>query len=478
MYQALTGLKLTAFAALLVFAGCDDGGGGSVDTVQDAKVFVSDGGDGGLDGDGGAGTTESHLRLSFRRRITAGVEQSVDLMMYDFEDDEVFNLTDQTDEVDCTTRQCSLTKDMRWLGWLTPDPAGGFKLFVAPVDVTLKKVQIDQKREVSGGVNRFEFAAELIVFTQGQAIGNDGEIDVVVEPIAGFEPDACPNDDDPAACRQIVGQIDGAGGFRVTPFGSLIIVIRTTLSNMTLSFFNVENGANQTLTTIGEQDGTGSQFSGLPVALSPDGKYIALFTRNEFIWRATTVQANPINPDVVVKDVFEAKKGAEQDWDCTREMPFHFNSISFDPRFSHDAEYFYALATGDCSLRTGASNRRDNDVLRFPRDLSGDPEIVNVTNTLRVNDWVNHEIGDFDVFTDPAAGHGSLLAFTAPRPGMFNQQSIWVINPDDGAYNCDRGSPIATIDPARERCEFIFEDRNGVDVGYRDVRFHQVEVRR
>ena len=112
-----------------------------------------------------------------------------------------------------------------------------------------------------------------------------------------------------------------------------------------------------------------------------------------------------------------------------------------------------------------------NDVLRINRSLEG--VVENVTNNLRASHWSNHDIGDFALSPD-----GTKLVFTGQRENNADSKSIWIINPEDGSYDCSRNDPSNGVIDGRERCEFIVDDRSGADIGYRDLRFHKVQVPR
>ncbi len=474
--------------SLILVTGCGDDAT-SEPVRMDAQVFdlgMGPGGDGGAGGGGGnnGGPTEEHTRLSYIKSVTPrGMgTASVDLVIYDFEDDEEFNLTGGQGVVNCVSKLCRLNKDMTWIGWLEPDAvAGGFRLKVAPIDLRQKVVQIDRVREVNDRVNSFDFTTfklnpddpnsevvEELIYTRGQAMGSDGTIDVWVEPVAGASEEGC--EDAPYRCRNLVGTVNANGGFRVTDSGSLIILIETTLSTMTLKFYNLANTAQQTLYTFGEQNMTGSQFSGrLPIALSPDATYLAVFTNDEFIWNLHTLQARPMPPEPGNHVLFEGRTHPQGD--CRRMGDYYFNEVRFNPVFSSDSEWIYFLARGDCSRRGDPpTNRDDFDILRINRNLDG--AVENVTNNLRASHWSNHDIGDFALSPD-----GTKLVFTAERMNNVSSKSIWVINPEDGSYDCSRNDPLPVLD-ARERCEFVFDDRSGADIVYRDLRFHKVQVPR
>jgi len=465
---------------------CDDDGGSGEPMRFDAEVVDGGDSDGSGGAGGGSGEVEERLRLSYTKRVQNrdGSPAVVDMVVYDFEDNEEYNLTGGEGVVDCVTKICRLNDDMTWIGWLESDAAGGgFRLLVAPVDVARKVVLVDRVREVDTGVNDFRFSSysadpldeaspeiELIIYSKGQAANIDDRIDVRASPVAPPDEEACANGGSLPECPVLVGLINANGGFRVTNLGSLIILVETTLSTMTLNFFNVSSGAQSTIYTFGEQMMTGSQFDGRqPIGFAPDATYLAVFTKDDLVWRLNVLDAIPNPPAPDVHPLFELE--SNPDGDCFRAMPYRFNEVRFDPVFSQDSEWIYFLARGDCSSRPtneNPTNRDDFDILRINRQLEG--QVENVTENLRASHWSNHDIGDFDLSPD-----GTMLVFTAQRPNQATNRSIWLIDPATGTYDCSRGAPLQVID-GRERCEFITDDRNGADVTLRDLNFHTVEV--
>jgi Tol biopolymer transport system component len=207
----------------------------------------------------------------------------------------------------------------------------------------------------------------------------------------------------------------------------------------------------------------------LPIGLSPDASYLAVFTNDEFIWNLHQLQAIPSPPEPGNFTLFEGSTHPEGD--CRRMGDFAFNEVRFNPVFSQDSEWIYFLVHGPCSRRGDPpTNRDDYDILRINRNLMDQPE--NVTNNLRASHWSNHNIGDFALSPD-----GSKLVFTAERMNNVQSRAIWIINPDSGAYDCTRKDPLPVLD-GRERCEFISDDSTGADATYRDLRFHRVQVPR
>ncbi|MEE2756083.1 MAG: hypothetical protein VYA30_05460 [Myxococcota bacterium] len=474
----------TVVMAAFFISGCGEESS-TGDVRLDQRVIGGDSQtDGGVanDGSGPVGPTEKQLRLSYIKQVTpnGGGTPRLDLVAYDFVDDEEINLTAGQGDggVDCATSLCRLNSDMTWVGWI----GTGGSLKVAPVDIGQKRIRIEETRVVAERLARnFEFTEYVpnpdtpdvgvipqIVYSQGQQMGGTGTIDVYTEPVAGYDEancgDASPN------CKNLAGVITTNGGFRVTSEGSLIILIETTLSTMTLKFFNIGTTAQQTLYTFGEQNQTGSQFSGrLPIGLSPDAGYLAVFTNDSFLWRLNTLQAVPSPPPPQAISLFEGE--THPDGDCRRMGNLAFNEVRFNPVFSSDSEWIYFLAHGPCSRRGDPpTNRDDYDILRVNRLLEGDVE--NVTNNLRASHWSNHNIGDFALSKD-----GTKIAFTAERMNNVGSKAIWVIDPETGAYDCTRKDPLPVLD-GRERCEFISDDSTGADATYRDLRFHIVDVPR
>ena len=120
-------MRRCIFAAIVMiafaFTGCAEDE--TTDTgPMDARTFTGDSQtDGGLNGDGSTGgETEEHLRLSYVKQVTpreAGQQPSLDLVVYDFEDDEEINLTSGQGEdgVDCRTKPVppEFKHDLGWL---------------------------------------------------------------------------------------------------------------------------------------------------------------------------------------------------------------------------------------------------------------------------------------------------------------------------------------------------------------------------
>lgn len=477
-----------AISGLLV--ACDSGDDGEKTEQPDAFVGGgSGGGAGGAGGTGGdtggagGGAGETQVRMSYIRRVEPrdGGEVTNDLYVFDVRSGTEHNLTGALgDEVDCATRVCALNEKMNTLGWMERVAGGGFTLYVAPVDVTdnveRMEVLIDQKREVATNVVGFGFTGDdtigdIVVYSQGAAAGSQDLLDVVAEPVGGEDDAACPSIEEPYKCQQIVGSVNVNGAFKVAREGRVVIRANTDLSSMTIGFTNLVTGAQQDLYIFGEAGGTGSMFSGnLPIALSPDGAKLAVFTDSDFVWQLNMLDVSPNPPAPTVVDLFESP--TNPDGTCMREDPFNFNQVRFDPRFSADSAEMFFLATGDCTIRDNPGSSRDDfDILSIPTASPSVDAVTNVTNNPRANHWSNHSIQYYDLSPD-----GSQVAFVAPREFDIQSQSIWVLDVDSGEYDCSRGTASAGID-GRSHCEYINGEIQNASVQHRNVRYHRALVR-
>ena len=484
---------LAAIAVLsLTIVGCDSDP--DTDIGERIDAFVPGGGhDGGAGGQGsgggsggqgtGGGSAGGTRRLSFVRDLQPNEGAAeVDLWIFDPTEGTEKNLTGDLDgQVDCTARACRLNSDMTWVAWVEQTGEVGARtlsLWIAPVSTAASvsdvSIEIGEKRKVTDKLLNFAFSGKLIFYSRGDASGVSSEVDIFSEPLAGAadDCDASPNWE---RCPIAVGTVNADGAFRVTDFSSLVILVTTTLSSMTVDFHNIKNTLQQTLYTFGDPGGTGSEFTGrLPLAMSPDATYLAIFTSDGFMWRVWNLEAVPNGPPPTSLELFEAQHSPAPASDCTRPMPFNFNRVQFDPRFSPDGEHIYFLAAGDCSQHRpdNPTNRNDFDILRVRKDLGGTVE--NVTNNPRVNHWSHHNIGEYALSPDAAQ-----IAFTAARPNDSRSKSIWVIDTESGEYDCSQQAIIN--DPAapddRQRCEYLIGGGGGAIVDHRSLHWHNAATR-
>ena len=465
-------MRLTIFICFLTLVfGCGEDSGGSGGAAGPTII----GGGGGQAGEGGAGggvgtRIEVRERLSFVKKVSGDDGDEYDLFVYDFDLDDEINLTEGADEVDCGTRSCKLNDGQRWVGWLARQPNGSFNLMAAPVLLDQNRIDTTTMYQLGTDVDSFDFTrddsttppTDMVIFSRIQGDGS-GRKELVVKPI-----EECTD------CEILVGSVNSDGGYRVTNYSGLFVLIETTLSSMTVKLFNLATMSQQNIAYFGVENMTGSQYSAMdPIGLAPNAEYLSIFTRDNFLWKLNYVEARPDAPEPTVHELFEtatARAGT-----CMRMGDYQFQEVLKDPIFSSDSEWVYFLVGGDCS----GNNRRDYDVLRMNRTLSGAVENVTRIGAVveggvrRVNDWISHDISAFAM-----NGAETRLVFDGQRPTNARSKSLWLINPNTGEYDCSRGRSQRTPFDSKARCEFIFDERSNVSVSYLNVRFHNVSVSR
>ena len=449
--------SLIILSLTLVCTACDDSDSGPP-AVTDIEI-IGDPGDAGMGGEttGGmetGGPTETFL--TFTRVYTApGVPARGDLIAFNVERQQESWLNEGIDKVDmdCVSRGCQLHPTLSWVAWLQPNSSQN-DLYVAPVSRADQRVDVTSKRLVAENVLRFDFTETRIVYTEIKESEAANGVAVKVEPIDGSE-----------SARE-VDLVSANGGFATTINDDLLIIIKTTLSSMNISFLNIDNGQIFELFTFGEEGGTGSEFSASinPVRFAPDSSYLVVVTSNQFMWRANTLEATDEIVTPVTRDLFPIRNVPEA---CSGEYPF--TGVINEPVFTQDSEHFYLLFNGDCTIREypDATNRQDYDIYRFSRDLSVAP--VNVTQVPKGNHWSNHDIRSFAISPDERQ-----VAFTSTRPNRNGTSSIWVMNlGDDGVgteFDCSRNEELRDIN-SDVRCEYIFYELDGT-VEYRNLNYY------
>ncbi len=434
-----------ACLALALFAfGCDD----DDNAEQDAAI------------DAGSEESGSSTWLSYVKTVTpSNGAPKASIYLYDFEANTETEITGAG--VQCT-RSCVLSPNRDYVGWMMPG-VGGYDCYIAPVDEN-GVAQESGKRLIANQVTSFDFTDDHIVYMHGESISGSATIDIEAEPLKGCEGDGC---------KSYIASVDGSGAFRVVEQSPLVIVAKTTLSTMELSFYNLKTKVSQSMYTFGQGNSSGSEFSGRqPIGLSPDSSLLAVLTRNSQVWRANSLIAMPNATAPTVHELFET---SNHESPCGRPDPYRFTEVQRDPVFSSDSKYFYFLAHGDCTTRGsgGTYSRDDYDILKLDAAAAG--PVVNVTRSPRISSWANHDIKSFDLSFD-----NKHLAFIAPQPYSVKNLSIWVINPENGEYDCSRGDVLNDDQlnaqlgsDTRNRCEFIFDHTPGATVDYRDMRFHR-----
>ena len=386
-------------------------------------------------------------------RLTNTDGPNAELIVFDMRAQEEIILNEgiSKDDVDCYTRGCFLHPNLEYVAWLQPN-GNKNDLFVAPIDAQSRRINVMEKRKLSEDALRLSFTQNNIIFLEMKDAEALNGVAVMTVPVSG---DMMPRE---------VALVNPNGGYKATLADDLIILVKTTLSSMTLSFLNTDTDQQFDLTTFGMAGGAGSEFSAStnPVGFAPDNSYLVSFTNFELTWRLHSLDVTSTDINLQTQDLFPTLRS---DQVCTADIKF--DTIMLEPVFSSDSEHFYMLMSGDCTKREYPMlNRRDHDIYRFSRDISAPP--VNITRIVRVNNWSNHDITEFALSPDDQK-----LAFVATRPNKNGTKSIWLMNVSTGeelpTFDCSRGEEM--LDPsAHPRCEYIFHDVEG-SVDYRNLTF-------
>lgn len=451
---------LQAFVWISISLGnlaCDDEP--QVEEKMDYLV-IGRGGDMGIGGDEGGDTGgvtgPQSSYLTYTRIYTeTGSPARGDLVIFNVDRQEEIWINEgiAKEDMDCVSRGCTLHPLLNWVAWLQPN-GGPNDLYVAPINRADRQVEISEKRLVAENVLRYAFTTHQLIYTEIKESEAANGVAVMVEAIDGSD-----------TARE-VSLISANGGFATTLSDDLLIIIKTTLSSMNISFLNISNMQIFELFTFGEAGGTGSEFSAStnPVRFAPDNSYLVAVTSNQFMWRVHTLEATDAVVTPVTKDLFPIRNVMDA---CSGNYPF--TGVVNEPSFTADSEHFYLMFNGDCSKRENPSvMRQDYDVYRFSRDLNQAP--VNVTNIPKVPHWSNHDITSFSVNSD-----ATKLAFSATQPNRRGSYSIWVMNlGTDGVasgYDCSRGPEMTGLS-GDVHCEFITFPGDGV-VEYRNLFYTQ-----
>lgn len=463
-------LTLLMFALCLFLSfGCDRES--KNESVQGGKANTGgmDAGQemGGMDGGmmGGMTANRGDLYLTYTRVVTEEGNTRGDLLAFNMRTQSEMHLNEgmSQDDIDCLTFGCAFQHQMNYVAWIKRVGTTG-ELWLAPVDKATKKINITDKIKLSDTAVNFSFSGTKLFFSevkdpsarQGNAVKS-----VSLEGGEAMEHEL----------------VDDNGGFSIGLTDDIVIIIKTDLSSMTLTYLNTSTGQVLELITLGTPGGTGSEFSASsnPVNIAPQYDYFSIVTSNEFMWRLNTfpMMGGGIS-DLVTRDLFPVPNSDEA---CTTGLPF--TQVLGAPKMSPDGERLYLLFGGDCSQRENPStNRRDYDIYRFNRDLSVEP--LNVTRIVSFNGWSNHDISNFAVTPDE-----SKVAFVATRPNQSGVKGIWLQEITEGSeedptvFDCSLDpnvNPMIDITMQR-RCEYIVYETQvvGATVEYRTLNFITAE---
>jgi hypothetical protein len=404
----------------------------------------------GTDGNGENNGIEKTY-LSYTRLLINGADVRGDLIVFDPQQgtEMILNQDVSRDEMDCISRGCTLHPDLTWVGWLQKDNNKN-SLWLAPIDTANRSVDIANKRLLSNDAFRFEFTQDMIIYTELKDPSALNGTSVKYEPLDG------------SADALEFALVNSSGGFSGTILGDLFIIIQTTLSTMSISFYEVANERTVNLYTFGEAQQTGSEFSATqnPVILAPDHSFLVAITNNELMWRVHRMAVEDAIVEPTTRDLFPVRNAPER---CQGE--YAFTQVLGLPHFTKDSQSFYILFSGDCS----GGNRVDYEIYRFSSDVNAEP--VNITQLPPVNHWSKHDIASFDL--NPSEDQ---IAFVATRPNQQGVKSIWVMNiASDGGkpdFDCSRSDGARDLEGLL-RCEYIWYDGEEGTANYKSLQYHQ-----
>ena len=131
--------------------------------------------------------------------------------------------------------RASLVDSQKTVGWLARQPNGSFNLKVARVDLSNNRIDLATTVDVATGVDTFDFSvdssttpgSDMVVFSRSQSDGS-GRKEIIARPIS-----ECTD------CEVVIKNVNADGGYRVTQYDGLFILMETTLSSMTIKLFNL-----------------------------------------------------------------------------------------------------------------------------------------------------------------------------------------------------------------------------------------------
>ena len=432
---------------------CDDDDN---DDDQDALV------DAGSEDAGELTSNKGHTILSYIKTVSpSGQTSRISLNAFDIQTNQELDLVALNEGVLTCDRSCLLSPNLDYVGWLKT-VIGGDDLYIAPIDISTGKIDSSAMRKVASQVHDYQFTQNEVIYSIGQSIGGSSSIDLKAVPLDASK---CADD----SCAQIVSALTGKDSFRVSAQSPLVLIVTVTTSSMTIGFYNLESQVSQNIYTFTSSGGSGSEFSSShPLGISPDSSYLAIFAADNREWKVSAPDVISGGQTPAWVDLWNAETHPTEH--CNRQDPYRFTEVLYNPVFASDSSAFYFVAHGKCysdpKLNETAINRDDYDILRIGQNHAATVE--NITKNPHVSSWINQDIVGFDLSPDDQK-----IAFISSRPDNVSSNSIWLLNVNDGTYDCSRGKSYDGID-GKTRCEFIFEDAINTKIKYRDVKFHVV----
>ncbi len=226
-------------------------------------------------------------------------------------------------------------------------------------------------RTIAEGTNlgKAMFAGSSIVY--GKLLGNNDGMSIHAQRISGDGSD-----------DHLVAEVPDIAGFTTDPNRARVIIFNATLSCMKIRLANAEGEPdNRLIYTIGQTcSAGGSEFSANePAAVSPDGNYLAIVTKNkvddlDIRWLRLQM-INIGGTEGTVDGQF--KLGPAGNSACQQNRGENEYTEATDLTWSPDGKYVYLLARANC----GKFDVAESDILRF--SVAADGSIEDRTNLTR-----------------------------------------------------------------------------------------------
>ncbi|MFT5431635.1 MAG: hypothetical protein ACI9OJ_002332, partial [Myxococcota bacterium] len=207
------------------------------------------------------------------------------------------------------------------------------------------------------------------------------------------------------------------GRFRVSPDGQSVVILSPTIRSQRVYIWNgtlhqveflCENMQNNTCI------GTGSQFSDNdPVAISPDGKSVVLFSIDNQALRVRRFSTENLNDkgQSALLSVQSVTGSTYQSAACALKEPWQFTRIIGDPHFTPDGKYVVFAGGSSCDPD---SIKDHTNIYKIDPSWIGDlsaveeHEVINLTNNPTGTIPANREVTSMSLTPD-----GNHVVFTA-----------------------------------------------------------------
>lgn len=405
----------------VALAACGDDGGPPADTTGDTL-----GGDTDIPTDPWAAPDEGNdwrILHGYRGRLPSNAEES-ELWMIGADGSSPLALTefgglkDLDPPLSCRYG-CFVSRDMKWLVVVTGPPTeSGFDLALGKFNDN-QQVAILKGGELSGIVD-FAFAGDRFFYSKrGTCVGPSCQYAFSVIELQDNVNVSLPFLDFPP--QDLVEGSTFKGRFRVSPDGTTLVMLRTTIRSVNVFMWKDGVGLVELdfMCKFGTRDnctGTGSEYSDSdPIAISPDNRWIAFFAFADKWHRIHLYDAQ--NPGNVVSSVIgqvpsgsyieqACNPGVLSDWQWQRTRSNAF--------FTPDGSEIVFLGENNCPVDGVSPVKPATDIYRVKVDTirEGLPlkaeDVFNVTKNARGDVTLNRRIDAFAMAPD-----GATLVMTA-----------------------------------------------------------------